>query len=264
MSRLGELRIEPTDKRVRALLDGSAVLDSRAALLVWEPRRVVPSYAVPVADVDAELVPVDGEHEVPDGIEAMGPTLDGMRVLDPSVPFAVHTTPGRRLELRRGGRTAQAFGPDDPDLAGHVVLDFDGFDAWLEEDEPNVGHPRDPFHRIDIARTDRRIEVARDGVVLAQSVALSALFEPPLPPRWYFPREDVRLDLLTPTSTRTTCAYKGHATYWATPDGTEVAWSYEDPLPEAHAIAGHVCFFNERVDLTVDGVPQERPVTPWS
>ncbi len=93
------------------------------------------------------------------------------------------------------------------------------------------------------------------------------LFETHITPRYYLPREDVRLDLLTPTDTRTTCAYKGHATYWAIEVGgvqRDIAWTYEEPLPDAAAITKHVAFFDEHVDVVVDGERRERPVTPWS
>ncbi len=88
-----------------------------------------------------------------------------------------------------------------------------------------------------------------------------------LPMRFYLPAEDVRVEL-RPSPTRTTCAYKGYASYHsATLDGRELrdlAWSYEQPLPEAREVAGFICFFDERLDVILDGVPRQRPVTPWS
>jgi len=238
--------------------------------LVWEPRRVVPTYAVPEEDVLAEIeeeAPASGGPvPVPDGIPAMGaPVLDGRRVLDPSIPFAVHTPPGVPVQVRApaSGRRAAGFRPDDPALDGHVTLAFDAFDAWYEEDERNVGHPRDPFHRIDIVHSSRRIRIQRDGVTLAESSRACLLFEPPLPVRYYLPPEDVRMDLLRPSPT-TFCAYKGQASYWSAQDEDDIAWSYPQPLREASEVAGHVAFLNEVVDIEVDGTPLECPVTPWS
>lgn len=90
------------------------------------------------------------------------------------------------------------------------------------------------------------------------------LLEPPLPVRYYLPREDVRIDLLEPSDTRTQCAYKGEASYFALPGEGDVAWTYVDPLREESEVVGRVAFFNERVDIVVDGERLERPVTPWS
>jgi uncharacterized protein (DUF427 family) len=269
MQELGVLRHEPIDKRIRATLGGSTVVDSTRAMLVWEPRRVVPTYAVPEEDVRAEVVPVEGgttEDPAGVGVEAMGdaPQLAGRRVLDPSVPFAVRSTEGQRLVVRVDGREAEAFRAADPDLEGYVIVDFDGFDEWFEEDERNVGHPRDPFHRIDIVHASRHVRVELDGEVLAESSAPYLLFEPPIPVRYYLPREDVRMDLLQPSDTRTFCAYKGQASYLSYGEAADVAWTYPAPLREAAEVADRIAFFNERADVVVDGARLERPVTPWS
>jgi uncharacterized protein (DUF427 family) len=270
MGELDALRHEPTEKRIRGILGGRTVVDTTRALLVWEPRRVVPTYAVPVEDLDAELVaPAAGAaaSAAPAGVVPMGaPRLGTQLVLDPSIPFTVHTAEGEPLVVRlpAGGREAGAFRPADPELDGYVLVDFDAFDGWLEEDEPNVGHPRDPFHRIDIVHSSRQVRIELDGEVLAESSRACLLFEPPLPVRCYLPAEDVRPGVLRPSAKRTTCAYKGEASYWSAGALEDVAWSYPDPLREAAEIAGHVAFLNERVDVVIDGVRQERPVTPWS
>ncbi len=268
MEQLGELRVEPTAKRIRATLGGQTVLDSERALLVWEPKRVVPSYAVPAADVVAELIASDGSGDAgPSATPApRAPELEGRPVYDPSIPFAVHTTEGNALALRIDGdvRPDIAFQPTDPALEGYVILDFRAFDAWYEEDEINVGHPRDPFHRIDIVHSSRHVRVELDGVLLAETRTPITLFEPPLPVRYYLPVEDIVPGVLRPSETRSTCAYKGQATYWSAGDAEDVAWTYPAPLREAGQVAGRVAFFNERVDLIVDGVPLERVITPWS
>jgi uncharacterized protein (DUF427 family) len=265
MGRLDELRYEPIDKRIRGTLGDHAVVDSRRALLVWEPKRVVPSYAVPVADVDGELGPAAGDAG--DGaLEGDAPQLAGRPIYDPSIPFRVHTTAGEPVVVRARGtdRGADAFRPSDDALADHLILDFDGFDAWYEEDERNVGHPRDPFHRIDIVHSSRHVRVERGGEVLAESSAPYLLFEPPLPVRYYLPAEDVRSDLLRPSPTRTFCAYKGEASYLSLDGEADVAWTYPAPLREAAEITGRIAFFNEHVGIVVDGAPLERPITPWS
>ena len=107
-----------------------------------------------------------------------------------------------------------------------------------------------------------------DGVTLADSTRSIMLFETYLPTRYYLPRDDVRMDLLAPSATTTVCAYKGQATYWSATIGAtvvpDVAWSYPQPHNYATAVEGMLCFFNERVDISVDGQRLERPRSPWS
>jgi uncharacterized protein (DUF427 family) len=144
------------------------------------------------------------------------------------------------------------------------MLDFHGFDEWYEEDERNLGHPRDPFHRIDVVHSSRHVKVEAGGDVLAKSSRPYLLFETHLPPRYYLPPEDVRTDLLRPSDTASRCAYKGQASYWALDGVGDVAWTYGAPLREAAEVTDRIAFFNERVDITVDGEPLQRPHTPWS
>ncbi len=267
---LGELRFEPTGKRIRAFLGTTPVVDSFRAVLVWEPRRVVPCYAVPREDIQAELLPsAEGTDPPAEDAGKSLPEVSAMPVLTPHDPFQVHSTDGRAFDLRTADQTrrAVAYELSDPDLDGYLNLDFNGFDQWLEEDERIVAHPRDPFKRIDMRRSSRRIRVELNGTVLADSDRSLMVFETGLPVRYYLPREDVRTTL-HPTSTRSSCAYKGQASYWSVDvsDRTveDLAWSYPEPLPDAAALVDLVCFFDEKVDVVVDGVKRERPVTPWS
>jgi uncharacterized protein (DUF427 family) len=268
MSALPRLRHEPTAKRIRANLGEFTVVDTTRAVLLWEPRRVVPSWAVPVDDVLAEVVPVGSAARAADDVGLSLPSVSDRPVLDPTVPFAAHTAEGEAVDLAIGDHRVEQAGLrlTDPDLAGYVVLDFAKFD-WLEEDEPNVGHPRDPFHRIDIVASSRHVRIERDGTVLAESSRPRLLFETLLPARFYLPEEDVRVPLVR-SAKRTTCAYKGHASYYSPVVGEreirDLAWTYEHPLREADEVAGLIAFFNERVDVVVDGELLERPITPWS
>jgi uncharacterized protein (DUF427 family) len=242
MGAFGELRHEPTDKRVRAQAGGRDVIDTTSALLVWEPGRMVPRYAVPVEELNAELAPAQGQ-------------------------VADHSTPGDNLDvLVEGARLeAAAFRPDDPDLSGHVILDHGAFDRWYEEEEPIVGHPRDPFHRIDIRQSSRSIRVELDGTVLAESSEPTLLFETHLPMRFYLPRRDLVLEP-GPSAKRTVCAYKGEASHWSfdLPGGDDIAWSYEEPIVDAAQIKGLVAFYDEQIDVVLDGERRERPRTQWS
>ena len=116
--------------------------------------------------------------------------------------------------------------------------------------------------------TSRHIRVRVDGELVAESSRAKALFETGLPTRWYLPPEDVRTDLLLPSDTKTRCAYKGLASYCSVRVGGEVAedlvWYYPDPTREAQDVKDLLCFFNEKVDVEVDGEPEERPPTQWS
>jgi uncharacterized protein (DUF427 family) len=146
---------------------------------------------------------------------------------------------------------------------GLVHVDFNALDEWFEEDEPQIGHPPDPHHRIDVRRSSRHVRVSIGGRTVAESTNARALFETGLPVRWYLPREDVSAEL-EPSNHRTICAYKGHATHFDVAAESAIAWTYEDPLHDGLPVRGLVAFYNERVDLEVDGEPQERPRTQWS
>jgi uncharacterized protein (DUF427 family) len=109
--------------------------------------------------------------------------------------------------------------------------------------------------RISLRPADGRAQVRIGEVVLAESDRATLLLERGCPPRWYLPREDVRLDLLRRTTTTTVCPFKGRATYWSyEPAGAaDVAWSYEDPVTAMAAIRGLVCFYAERTTTTLAG-----------
>lgn len=269
-SGFGQLRHEPTAKRIRAVLGGETVVDSTRALMVWEPRRIVPSYAVPAEDVRGDLVAAGQAGAGPGADVGVAlPDMTALTVLDPRVPFGAHTTDGEVADLRAGGqeRPGAAFRPSDADLAGMVILDFGAFDAWYEEDELNVAHPRDPFHRIDVLPSSRQVRLELDGEVLADSSRPVLLFETMLPTRYYLPREDVTAELI-PSDTRTWCAYKGQASYYSVRAGgrlvPDIAWYYPDPRHDALQVRDLIAFFTEKVDVILDGERHPRPVTPWS
>src|SRR5439155_2817705 len=176
------------------------------------------------------------------------------------------------LDVTAGGRTAKGAAlryADSPfdELRDAVRLDWDAMDEWLEEDEPVYTHPRNPYTRVDILASSRHVRVEIDGVTVADSHSPRILFETGLPPRYYVPLTDLRTDLLRPSQTRTHCPYKGEAGYWSIEVNgrtyTDYIWIYRAPLPESQKIAGLASFYNERVDLYVDGVRQDRPEPGW-
>jgi uncharacterized protein (DUF427 family) len=119
-----------------------------------------------------------------------------------------------------------------------------------------------------ILPSGRRVRIEIDGETVADSSNGSFLHETGLPVRYYLPKVDVRMDLLTPTDKATQCPYKGTARYWTVTVGAnvheDIAWAYDTPLPESMRIAGLIAFYNEKVDIYVDEVLQERPKTKFS
>jgi len=246
--RRGQVRVERGAKRVRAYLGGVVVVDSIAPLLVWEV-PYYPTYYFPEGDVRADLV-ADG------GADLHSPSRGD----------------GQTLSVLAGGCSAlgaAARYEDSPidELRGTVRFQWDPMEAWFEEDEQVYTHPRDPYTRVDILASSRRVRVLVDGLVLADSTSPRLLFETGLPTRHYLPRTHVRMDLLEGSPTVTHCPYKGRAETWSVRVGEtlheDLAWSYPAPLPESQKVAGLIAFYDEKLDIEVDGVLQERPSTKF-
>ena len=244
----GKVRVEPSAKRVRADLAGRLVADTRHPSLVWEI-PYYPAYYVPLGDVTAELAPAGKTEHSPSRGDAV--------LYDVRVDGAVAAGAARRY-------------PDSPLAAIRDLVRFEwaALDEWMEEDEPVYTHPRDPYHRIDILHSSRHVRVEVDGVTVADSVRPVILFETGLPPRYYLPLSDIRTELLTPTDSQTHCPYKGTAGYWSVDTGhgphADLVWAYRTPLPESQKIAGLACFYDEKVDVYLDGELEERPRTHFA
>jgi len=243
------VRIEAGAKRVRTYLGGELIADTIRPTLVWEV-PYYPAYYFPERDVRMELLtPTDRTERSPSRGEARYFTVGSGTA---------------------GAEDAAWHHPDSPveALRGLIRFDWAAMDAWFEEDEEVYTHPRDPYSRVDILASSRHVEVVVNGVQVADSTHPRLLFETGLPPRYYVPLVDVRMDLLRPSAKVTGCAYKGTAGYWSVEADGEVfedlVWTYKTPLPESVKIAGLVSFYNERVDLYVDGVLQERPRTMFA
>jgi uncharacterized protein (DUF427 family) len=234
--------VEPVPRRVRAVLGSRVVLDSTRACYGWE-WPPYPQFHVPREDVDPAVLIDEG--------------VDEDRPLGRC----------RRYGLQLGDviRPAAGWCYTDGPLAGRLRFEWSALDAWFEEDEEVFVHPRSPYSRVDALRSSRRVRIERDGVVLADSSSPVLLFETGLPTRYYLPRTDVRFEHLTPSGTRTQCPYKGITSgYWSAPGTPDVAWSYDFPAAAVLPIAGLVAFLDEAVDVVLDGVAQERPVTHFS
>ena len=238
--------IEPVPRRVRAVLAHEVVVDTTSALYVWE-WTYYPQFYIPVQDVLPGVL-VDEQH--PQKLSRGTAMRHGLRVGDVERAAA-----------------ARVYGEDALEgLADHVRFEWDSLDAWYEEDEQVFVHPRNPYVRVDALRSSRLVRVELDGVVLAESAATVMVFETGLPTRYYFERTAVRFEHLEATDTVTSCPYKGNTSgYWSvvTRDGLQpdLAWAYDFPTRQLLPIAGLVAFYNEKVDLFIDGEPVEQAVT---
>ena len=234
---------------MRPYLGGELVADTTHPVLVWEV-PYYPTYYFPVADVRGELLRDEG-----------------------AVAHSPSRGEGQLFTVSAGGKVARAAAvryEDSPieQLRELIRIEWSAMDAWFEEDEEVFTHARDPHTRVDILASSRHVRVELEGVTIAESPSPRLLFETGLPVRYYLPKPDVRLDLLEPSPTVTHCAYKGRAETFSVRAGgrlhENLAWSYPAPLPESQKVAGLIAFYNEKVDIFVDGEREERPVTPFS
>jgi uncharacterized protein (DUF427 family) len=245
------ITFEPTNRWVRAKIGDTFVVDSKRALLLRETTMPTSNYVFPAEDVRTDLF----------------------------VPTAMPSTRGRLLasdwyDLEVDGRRLErlAWRYADGPLAGYIGLDWfgrkePGVEHWYEEEEEVWVHPRDPHHRVDAIPSSRHVQVAVDGRTLADTHRPVVLYETWLPDRYYIPAEEVDFGQLEATDLLTRCPYKGIASYWSvkdTPVGKNIVWSYKDPIPAVSVIKDHIAFYNEVVDITVDGVALERPVTHFN
>jgi uncharacterized protein (DUF427 family) len=239
------VHIELSPRRVRAYFDNQILVDSERVLLVFETRRP-PVYWFPVEDVRMDLLK---SKEVASGT--------------------------RRWRSNTGGRVEENLAWDYVEpaadlapLAGHIAFYWNAVDRWFEEDEEVFVHPRDPYTRVDTVHSSRHVRIEVDGQVVAETNRPVVLYETGLPTRYYIPKLDVRMELLEATHTVTHCPYKGAASYWSLRVGDQTykdyVWAYPRPIAEIPKIENLLCFYNEKVDLFVDGVKQERPVSPFS
>lgn len=237
--------VEPSPRWVRVRQGDKTIAESKSPLLHidYDPPQHLPTYYFTLEEVDSNAL-------VDPRTRDDGSTVWTVSVAESVFPEAAwtHHNPS---------------GPLEP-LAGRVTFSwFAGLD-WYEEAEKVSVHARDPHKRVDVVASSRHVEVWHNGKKLADSHHPFLLFETMLPTRLYIPPEDVRLDLLAASPTATGCPYKGVATHLACEDGSDIAWSYHDPIAENPRIKDLISFYNEQVDLVIDGVPQDRPRTQWS
>jgi uncharacterized protein (DUF427 family) len=230
----------PFPRRVRALFGGRTVLDTESASLLHET-GLLPQLYVPEADTDGDLLRPT-EHRT-------------------HCPFKGDA---RYASVHAGDRTAENAVWSYPEplegtgwLTGHLAFYWEAMDAWFDEDEEVFGHLRDPYHRVDVRPTTRRVRVLAGGTEVADSRRALLLSETGLPNRYYLPPEDVRTELLGLSATHTVCPYKGRASYRSLrADGVtlpDAVWCYPRPREDAVRVAGRYCFHADGVLTLVDG-----------
>ena len=238
---------EPTPRWIRVKFGDEIIADSRRALLVWEGGGPRLHYYFPRDDVRLDLLVETGRK--------------GQK--------------RQTWHVKVGDRVADnaAWSYDEvheglEGIEGYVAFRWHKMDHWYEEEEEAFVHARDPYHRVDTIPSSRHIRVEVDGVTVAETKRPYLLFETGLPTRYYIPPEDVRLDLLEPSQAHTACPYKGIASYWSVKAGDQIyqdiVWGYPDPIAEIPKIKGLLSFYNEKVDIYVDGELETRPDSPFA
>ena len=243
------VRTEPGHRKIRTYLGGELVAETTSPLLVWE-KPYYPVYYFPTSDVRMDLLTETGETK-------RSPSRGDATL------FTVATS-GTKAE----GAAYRHLDSPVAELRDYVAFDWDAMDSWFEENEEVYVHARDPYTRVDVLQSSRHIEVVIDGVKVADSKTPRLLFETGLPVRYYLPKTDVRMDLLEATDLHTKCPYKGTASYYdVVIEGNRhenVVWWYPFAAEESQRVAGLVSFYNEKLDIYVDGELETKPKTMFS
>jgi uncharacterized protein (DUF427 family) len=228
------LRVEASPRWVRGFVNGLPIVDSKRVVIAYGVRRLG-TYFFPTDDVRMDVLrPVETQSQAGE----------------------------QRYTLEVNGRTiediAWSYTADEhAELRGYLGFEWRKIDAWYEEDDEVFVHPRDPYHRVDVMNSSRHVKVVVGGQIVAETNRPRLLFETSLRTRYYIPKIDVRMDLLEPTDTVTQCPYKGNASYWSVRVGDQVfpdiVWGYPFPIPECSKIQNLLSFYNEKVEIYVDG-----------
>lgn len=279
----------PTTRLIQLLFNGVYMIKTTRAVFVWE-HPYYPQLYIPALDLhsyfdarSADLQITPGEPVTSDAGDLLA-THWTLTVRDKSID--------KVLCFADELPTAAAL-----PLQGLVKIDFASVDQWFEESTPIFVHPKDPFKRIDILQSTRHVVVKIHGRVVADTNSSMHLYETGLPCRFYLPLTRVDASVLRPSPTKTQCPYKGEAEYYHVefdsdddhdddhdddnnhdPNGKEkekkkngkkvlyedIVWYYNRPLLESAKIEGLVCFYNEKVEIEVDGEVLDSPRTVFS
>ncbi len=249
MFHLQPYTIENCHRHIRTYFGGVLIGSSRHGVLYLD--RPYPIYYFPQSDVEMQHLVASSRKESDSG--------RGDRVF-------WHLTVGSTTARNAASTYTNPPAPAHADLGSYITFDWNVMDSWYEEREQVFGHPKNPYHRIDILASERNLNISVSNLQLAQTSSPMVLFETGLPIRYYVNRKDINLDVLEPSDTVTCCPYKGFANYFNIKTGSrrlikDGAWCYADPLPECAKIKGRICFYNEIVDIIEDGQQLKRPRT---
>jgi uncharacterized protein (DUF427 family) len=247
-----ELEFIESPRRVRVAFAGETIADSTHAMLMREPGHT-PVYYFPRQDVRMDHFTPSDNHS--------------------HCSWKGHCS---YFSIDVGGKVSEnaVWTYEDPypqfaEIKDYVSFYWKRVDHWYEEDEEIFVHPRDPYKRLDVCLSHREVRVVLGGEEVARTTNARFAFESNHQVRYYIPEEDVRMDLMERSDTRSSCPYKGDAVYFSARVGgalhDDVAWSYPEPIAECPKVKGLICFFDERVDeITVDGDPVPKVETKWS
>lgn len=228
---------EPLRRRMSVELGRSVVARSDDVVLLFEPGRYPVAY-FPLGDVaEGALRATDHRTTHAD--------------LGDTTWFDVAGGDGR--VATRGAWLHGAPPPHGTAFRDCVAFGWRAMDAFYEEDERILGHAADPYHRIDIRRSSRRLVVRTGDRVVADTMGPLVLYESGFAPRWYVPRADVVAEALQPVKEQTFCPYKGLASYYDVGAARKAAWSYGAPFETMARIADLVSFETDTVEVTIDG-----------
>jgi len=238
---------EATKRHIKVEFNGEIVAETTNGMLMIESPYEM-HYYFPEADVRSDLLVDNGQTN--DSKYKGTAKVFSLKVGDKVAEDAVWTFPEAKDKR--------------PDMRGYYAFDWNKMDAWYEEDEEVIGHPRNPYHRVDTINSSRHVRIEVDGKTVAESNRPVLLFETSLPTRYYIPKDDVKV-AITPTDTHTVCPYKGEADYWSFEvDGKtyqDLVWGYHETFNEVLKIKDRVAFYDEKVDVYIDGELQDKPRT---
>jgi len=234
--------IENPQKRVRVLFGGQWIADTKKPKLVWEANS--PAYFFVSTEIPSKYLRRS---------ESAAP---GQRKDEHQITFDV--VAGQKAAK---GAAVQ-YGDGAGDLAGLTKITFGAMDGWFEEEDQIFAGPKNPYHRVDVLQSSRHVRIEVEGIEVANSHKPRLLYETGLPVRTYIPKTDCRLDLLEPSDLTSQCPYKGVASYYSVrlPKTNrlvkDVVWWYRTPQTECSEIKGYAAFWDEKVDVWVDGEKQ--------
>ncbi|KXH39189.1 hypothetical protein CNYM01_05973 [Colletotrichum nymphaeae SA-01] len=254
----GPHKTQPTARRVRVILNSTCVVDTTKAVHVWE-HVAYPQYYVPVTEL--RNCRWKDKQDIQSTTDASQAAAAVVEVTVPGRDGENDFTTDRALRFSDNGEISGA-------LKGLIRLEFGSMDQWLEEETPIYVHPKDPYKRIDILPSSRPVEVKVAGKTVAKTNFAVHLLETGLPTRYYLPLASIDQSALRKSKLITKCPYKGDAEYYSVVvDGKEhsdLVWYYRLPTQESVGIAGLLCFYNEKVDIILDGELLEQPKTFFS